>query len=247
MKRILLSLLALSLLLIACAVPACAEEVHVSLPVSIQLSGSLPPQPESFTLLLRAKEADAPMPGSLGGTYSLTLTGSSAATFPAISYDKPGVFHYEITQQPGSDPLCTYDGAVFLVDVCIMSTEDGLVPVIVVQEASGSTKLASIAFHNVYAAATPTPAPTPTDTPEPSAAPSPTPTLAPGTTPTPTPDSTSTPTPGSKPTQQPSNPELPPTGVEDYWMYYLGGAAAFLLLAAMMLRILLKPEGERDE
>lgn len=275
MKRLVRGAVMLALLLLSCAIPALAETVSINLPVSMQVTGTLPPQPETFTLFLRAREAYAPMPGGFGGTYTLTLTGSSSTAFPTIHYHRPGVYHYEIRQQPGSNPLCTYDDSVILVDVCIMATEDGLCPVLVVQEQDGSTKLSNITFHNVYAAETPTPSPTPTDTPEvtetpsptpeitpapgdttspsvsPDATPTPTPTPAPGDTETPSvpPEATPTPTPaaGSTPTPRPSDPELPPTGVEDYWMYYLSGAAAFLLLAMLMLRVLLKPEEERDE
>lgn len=216
MKKRLLFLLTV-LLLTACAVPALADDVGVSLPVTVRVSGKVPDTAEYVSIVLEAADPANPMPGGAnGGAYTLRMRAGSASAFPEIMFDRIGTYRYTVRQNRGNTAGCTYDASLFVVDVSIVPSRDGLYPVIVVQENEGSTKLSGITFRNTYRDATPTPAPGVTTPPGPSA-----------------PD------------------ELPPTGVEDYWMLYLGGAAAFLLLAVLMVRILLRPderkEGARDE
>lgn len=217
MKKALVMLTVL-LLLVVCAMPAlAAASVSVSLPVTVRVSGKVPAAAEYVSIVLEAADAANPMPeGSADGKYKLRMRAGSESAFPEIVYTKPGTYRYTVRQNRGNVAGCTYDASLFVVDVCIAPGDDGLYPVIVVQENEGTTKLGGITFRNTYRDATPTPNP---GEPEP-------------------------PTP-------PSSGELPPTGVEDYWMFYLGGAAAFLLLAGLMVRILLRPderrEGVRDE
>lgn len=202
MKRLLTLLLA-ALIVTACMLPALAANVvYVSLPVTVRASGDLPDVPETVSIVLAAEDESVPMPeGSAGGVYTLSMQVGSQSAFPEIAYAVPGNYHYTVRQNIGSTAGCVYDAICFSVEVCIAPGEDGLYPVIVVQEFGGSVKLDGITFLNAYPVATPTPPPT-----------------------------------------RPPSGDLPATGVEDYWMFYLGGAAACLLLAAFMLRILLKPE-----
>ena len=217
MKRTAVMLTVL-LLLTACVVPAlAAASVSVSLPVTVRVSGKVPATAEYVSIVLEAADDANPMPGNAaGGTYKLRMRAGSESAFPEIVYTRPGTYRYTVRQNRGNVAGCTCDASLFVVDVCIAPGDDGLYPVIVVQENEGTTKLGGITFRNTYRDATPTPVPGEPEPPAP-----------------------------------PSSGELPPTGVEDYWMLYLGGAAAFLLLAGLMVRILLRPderkEGVRDE
>lgn len=301
MKKLLCLLTAL-LLLVVCLVPAMAAGISVSLPVAVRVTGKVPATAEYVSIVLTAEDPASPMPtGSVDGTYTMRMRAGSQSAFPAIDYSWPGTYRYTVRQKRGTTPGCTYDSSLFVVDVCIAPGDDGLYPVIVVQENEGSYKLDGITFRNVYRDVTPTPVPTPqptvtpvpnvtvtpvpgvtvtpvpdvtvtpvpdvTVTPIPGATTTPVPgvtvTPVPGVTVTPVPNVTVTPVPGVTvtpvpgvtvtpvPTPTPTphgSTELPPTGVEDHWMLYLGGAAAFLTLAAVMVWFLLRPEKEeRDE
>lgn len=301
MKKLLCLLTAL-LLLVVCLVPAMAAGISVSLPVAVRVTGKAPATAEYVSIVLTAEDPASPMPaGSVDGTYTMRMRAGSQSAFPAIDYSWPGTYRYTVRQKRGTTPGCTYDSSLFVVDVCIAPGDDGLYPVIVVQENEGSYKLDGITFRNVYRDVTPTPVPTPqptvtpvpnvtvtpvpgvtvtpvpdvtvtpvpdvTVTPIPGATTTPVPgvtvTPVPGVTVTPVPNVTVTPVPGVTvtpvpgvtvtpvPTPTPTphgSTELPPTGVEDHWMLYLGGAAAFLTLAAVMVWFLLRPEKEeRDE
>lgn len=275
MKKLLPLLMAL-LLMAACIVPALAASIGVSLPVTVRVSGKLPDTAEYVSIVLEAADAANPMPdGATGGSYTLRMRAGSESAFPEIIYGNIGTYRYTVRQNRGNAAGCAYDASIFMVDVCIVPGDDGLYPVIVVQESGGATKLGGITFRNTYSDATPTPVPTPhvtvtpvpnvtvtpvpdvTVTPVPNVTVTPAPgvpvtpepgvtvTPVPGVTVTPVPGVTVTPVPGVTVTPEPVPPtpgELPPTGVEDYWMFYLGGAVAFLLLAALMVRILLRPE-----
>lgn len=216
MKRILTLFMAV-LTLTACMLPALAANVvQVALPVSVRVSGEIPDETEYVTIILTAVDPANPMPdGAVDGVYTMRMRAGSQSAFPEIRYTEPGNYHYTVKQKRGYTPGCSYDSSLYLVEVCIAPGDDGIYPVIVVQENEGTVKRDGITFRNTYRTVTPTPNVT----------------LEPGTTPTPVPT----------PTRRPAE-ELPPTGVEDYWMFYLGGAAAFLLLAAFMVCILLRPE-----
>ena len=202
MKKCLTLLLA-ALVATVCMLPAwAANVVYVSLPVTVRASGVQPAVPETVSIVLMAEDEAAPMPaGSENGVYTMSMQVGSQSAFPEIAYTAPGNYHYIVRQNPGSVEGCVYDAISYTVEVCIAPGDDGIYPVIVVQEFGGSVKLDGITFMNAYPAPTPTPMPT-----------------------------------------RPPQGDLPATGVEDYWMFYLGGAAACLLLAAFMLRILLRPE-----
>ncbi|MBR3763166.1 MAG: hypothetical protein IKK57_01270 [Clostridia bacterium] len=201
MKKCLTLLLA-ALVATVCMLPAwAANVVYVSLPVTVRASGDQPDVPEMVAIVLTAEDESAPMPvGADNGVYTMSMQVGSQSAFPDIAYTEPGNYFYTVRQEPGSTGDCVYDAICYAVEVCIAPGDDGIYPVIVVQEFGSSIKLDGIVFLNAYPVVTPTPVPT----------------------------------------RPPS--DLPATGVEDYWMFYLGGAAACLLLAAFMLRILLRPE-----
>ncbi len=225
----------LAVLLLAVLLPCCAWAESMRLPVRVRATGEVPATPETFELILTAEDEVTPMPdGHLGGVYSLDLKGGSSGSFPPIHYQRAGRYEYTLHQLPGEDPTCRYDRRRFLIQVSVFDTPDGQECVIVVKENAQGAKLAEIAFENEYGAVTPTPTKAPDKTPVPDIPEYATPTPIPETTPNPRPT----------PTRDPS---LPPTGVEDRWMYYLGGAAVLLMIAGVMLRVILRKETDGDE
>lgn len=94
--------------------------VDVAIPVSVELSGEVPSPAESFTLTLQALD-DAPLPEQ----HTLTITGAGTAEFPAITYTKPGIYCYTVTQQAGSHTRGHYDSTVYYVRVSVTNAENG--------------------------------------------------------------------------------------------------------------------------
>ena len=145
-----MSLLMVLLLMAVCVMPALAAAISVRLPVRVRVSGSVPATPEYVSIVLEAEDAACPMPeGAVDGAYTLRMRAGSESAFPPISYDQPGTYRYTIRQKRGNTPGCTYDSSLFHVEVCIAPGDDGLYPVIVVQENEGSAKLDSITFRKL--------------------------------------------------------------------------------------------------
>ena len=74
-----------------------AGNAEVKIPVSVELSGEIPAQDETYTVKLSALD-QAPVPKD----DTLKITGEGASAFPAISYSSPGIYGYKISQQAGS-------------------------------------------------------------------------------------------------------------------------------------------------
>ena len=106
--------------------PAYAAELPgVSVPVTISLSGTLPYPAEDFTVVLKADDADYPMPnGTVNGVYSMTITGEGTENFPTITYSRVGVYTYTVYQVAGTNRKCTYDDTVYTLVVTITNKED---------------------------------------------------------------------------------------------------------------------------
>lgn len=134
--------------------PAYAAELPgVSVPVTISLSGTLPYPAEDFTVVLKADDTAYPMPeGAVDGAYSLTITGEDSENFPAITYDRVGVYTYTLYQVAGTNPKCTYDDTVYSLTVTISNREDysGLEATAVLYPDSDEDKLPGAAFANQY-------------------------------------------------------------------------------------------------
>ena len=169
-------LMAALLILLICGVtmvqPAiAAEPPAVTIPVTISLSGTLPSTAEDFVIMLKADDASYPMPaGAENGTYSMTINGAASRSFPAITYDRVGVYTYTIWQAAGTNPKCTYDDTVYELTVSVTNAEDGSgleITAVLYPDAQGS-KQPVAAFQNQYeVVSTPnTPSTPPTDTPQ---------------------------------------------------------------------------------
>ena len=136
------------------ALPTYAAELpEVSVPVTISLSGTRPYPAEDFTVVLKADDADYPMPnGTVNGVYSMTITGEGTENFPAITYDRVGVYTYTVYQVAGINKKCTYDDTVYALTVTISNKEDfsGLEATAVLCPDSDGEKLPGAEFENKY-------------------------------------------------------------------------------------------------
>ncbi|MDO5123130.1 MAG: FctA domain-containing protein [Eubacteriales bacterium] len=105
-----------------------AEPLRVELPsVEIKLEGAAPSPDEEYKIVMQADDAlFNPMPlGSTKDGYPLTIKGSGTVKVPALTYEKPGVYTYTISQVQGSNSQCTYDDTVYTMKVYITNRQDG--------------------------------------------------------------------------------------------------------------------------
>lgn len=171
-KRLYSVFLVLLVVALFAAMPAgtafSAELPAVSVPVEIKLSGTLPEPAEDFIVKLAAADPSCPMPdGAAEGVYSMTVTGAASVTFPAITYDRVGIYNYTVYQEPGANAKCAYDATVYDLKVFITNAEDGggLEFTAVLYPGDESDKQAVAAFSNIYETVPP-PTPDPGDKPK---------------------------------------------------------------------------------
>lgn len=133
---------------------ALAEEAPtVQINAQVTLEGTLPSTPESYILRMTADNASNPMPdGQTGGRYDLTITGAGTADFPAMKFDRVGIYKYTITQVPGTNEHCTYDERSYKLTISVVNDENGgIAAVVAMYRTDASEKKESTAlFHNVY-------------------------------------------------------------------------------------------------
>ena len=100
-----------------------SDVVAIDPPVQKIVEGS-PDTTETYTFMLEAVTAGAPMPAEAGGASSMTMdiTGTGAKEFGVIKYTEPGEYTYKVTEVAGSNPDCEYDGSVYTVTAKV--TED---------------------------------------------------------------------------------------------------------------------------
>lgn len=149
-----LVLAALLLCLSMLSTAALAEEAPtVQINAQVTLEGTLPSTPESYILRMSADNASNPMPdGQTGGRYDLTITGAGTADFPAMTFEKVGIYTYSISQLAGENEHCTYDERSYKLTVSVVNAENGgLAAVVAMYQADVAEKKESTAlFHNVY-------------------------------------------------------------------------------------------------
>lgn len=223
-RCVIVTLATLMICLTAFGSVALAKEPTVTLNVAVTLSGERPAVDEAFAIRLTPLNSSNPMPDNSG---RVTIVGEKSASFPSITYTKPGKYVYEVTQDKGANQNCTYSSRVYTLTVTVVNGTDGALRVYAGLHYDGETEKPSVAeFANLYKAVTPTPTPTP----------APTPVITPVVTPTPTP----------KPTTPPKDGKVTATGVIDQWPYYLAGCVALLAISGIMIFIIRRKEDERD-
>lgn len=124
-----------------------AGNAEVKIPVSVELSGEIPAQDETYTVKLSALD-QAPVPKD----DTLKITGEGASAFPAISYSSPGIYGYKVSQQAGSHGRGHYDETVYYVRVTVTNAEDGgLEAAVAAHTDAGMTgEKRDIVFQNMY-------------------------------------------------------------------------------------------------
>ena len=277
MRKLLKTLGILCICLLLVCAPAFAEYKTTGIiPVTVYQTGSITTQTFRFILAPAEGEEGNPMP-SAGG--NVTLDGGKAVLeIPSdqyeakgqfeMTYTRPGIYTYTLTQKAGTEYRTTYDHTEYEVVVYVVNDGEGGLEATTVAYRKGSDKKCDVVFTN-YREPDPTASPSPTPTPEPTATPTveptATPTVEPTATPTveptatPTVEPTATPTvepteeptaeptvkPTTKPTAKPG--DTPKTGVQDRWPAYLIGAAVVLALGACGFVLLRRKEDSANE
>ena len=101
-----------------------SDVVYIDPPVQKVIEGSAPKNAEIYTFKLEAQDPSNPMPKAANGQSSMTMSIKGAGTkeFGEIPYTEPGTYTYTVTEVPGSNPDCEYDGSVYTVTAVV--TED---------------------------------------------------------------------------------------------------------------------------
>lgn len=154
LSRITLAIMALLLCLANLAPAAMAQELPLSVQIDAEITaeGTLPEPADNCVLRMTADDAANPMPnGQKGGSYDLTVANAGKATFPAMTFDKLGVYTYTIQQIAGSYADCKYDARVYVLTVSVVNGENGGYEVSVsMRESDKTEKTGAAVFHNVY-------------------------------------------------------------------------------------------------
>ena len=145
LSALLLWLLCLTLLPLSAW--AAQESAEVILPVSVCVSGAAPAEDYRFRLTAVDK---APMPEKGQEYCELSCTGSGIVSFPAIPFDTVGIYHYTISQIPGTHPEVRYDSRNYDVTVTAANAEDGRRLTAAVSIRSDGKKYDSAEFVNEY-------------------------------------------------------------------------------------------------
>ncbi len=141
--------------------------VTATIKVSVAVEGTPPSPAEVYTIRLTADGDDFPMPdGKTGGTADLKITGPGNGSFPAITYDKIGIYTYTIKQVAGTNSSATYDSTVYNLKVTVYWENDTLAVSVALRKTGTDKKLDTCSFKVKYPTKTP-PTPTPKPTPKP--------------------------------------------------------------------------------
>ena len=109
--------------------PAVPEEPtmtpSVTVPVEVQLTGTLPPQKEKFVIHMLAEDSSYPLPaGAADGEATIIIEGAGTGEFADITFDHVGVYNYYIWQDPGAKSDAKYDQTIYCVVVTITNNAD---------------------------------------------------------------------------------------------------------------------------
>ena len=190
-----------------------------------------------FTFRLSARTVSQPMPaGSVNGVKMVHIIGPGQVSFGSWSYDKAGIYYYDVYEQNTGENGYVYDTAVYTITDTVKE-ENGRLTASRAITRDSNRPAAGIVFFNIYRPAE--------DRPDPSPTPAPAVTPAPVYPPLP-PEPVSTPDPPDPPGIVGAYEPDPPPGVDgpktgddsnavfDITLFILGGllvfgAAAYLL------------------
>ena len=146
-----LTCILLMLTLLALPGKAFAEEREctVTIPTSVEVSGTSAPSDTEFEVVLTSLDTGAPMPEKSNGT----VQGPGQIVLGPMTYTVPGDYHYSISQKVGNAANYTYDTSVYSVTVRVVNSEDGgLAAEVWAFKDGGSNKVEEITFSNEYKA-----------------------------------------------------------------------------------------------
>ena len=102
-----------------------------------------------FVFVLTPMAADNPMPAGQSGEAIATISGSGEFRFGPISFTKPGVYQYTVSERLGDAPGYTYDAAIYTVNVEV--SRDGQALKAVVTYMKDGAQAHGLRFTNRYA------------------------------------------------------------------------------------------------
>lgn len=146
-----LTCILLMLTLLALPGKAFAEEREcaVTIPASVEVSGTSAPSDTEFEVVLTSLDTGVPMPEKSNGT----VQGSGQIILGPVTYTVPGDYHYSISQKVGNAANYTYDTSVYSVTVRVVNSEDGgLAAEVWAVKDGASDKVEEITFSNEYKA-----------------------------------------------------------------------------------------------
>lgn len=130
--------------------PAYADELcTVSIPVTVEVTGTRVPEDQQYKLRLEGVTPQAPMPE----TTELTMTGAGQVSFGPIVYEVPGDYQYEIRQDSEAAEYFVYDESVYRLTVRVLRNEEEQLSSLILayNEAAGeSQKVDGLTFTNQY-------------------------------------------------------------------------------------------------
>lgn len=130
-----------------------AMETSFQLPVETVLEGDRPLHQETFLIQMQALTNDAPMPEQTENQkITMEIQGQGKKEFPPITFRQPGVYKYEVKQQPGNQEYYTYDTCVYNVTVyCTADSAKGLETMVVaLEQGKEEVKKDAVRFVNRY-------------------------------------------------------------------------------------------------
>lgn len=152
-----LSFLVMMSVLIPCNMVSASEVKNVSVQIPVHCVGEN--TSEQFVYMIYSQD----MQHQVIQTDTLTLQDGENGMF-VVTYDYPGVYHYEVSQKTGNDAKTTYDDAVYSVDVYVSESVDGSMyaePVVYLK--GDSDKKDGLRFMNVKEKQVVTPTSNPVD------------------------------------------------------------------------------------
>lgn len=128
-----------------------AEVPKIKIPVNVEVSGRTPGTAENFNVVLKAKDAENPMPqGSVDGVYTAVVSGGSTG-YLEVDFPELGIYKYTIHQEPGTNSRGNYDDTVYNLTVYVTNAEtDGLETTTILYIDDINTKHGSADFSNHY-------------------------------------------------------------------------------------------------
>lgn len=126
-----------------------ATEVEIEIPVTVQLTGDIPPTFIRTKCVIEPLDANNPMPAN---GNELSFDGSGQSSFGPMTYDEVGEYKYYIYQRPNYTAGFTYDRSRYLVTVVVLNgdTLDDREAVVLISKDGQAEKPGEVVCENNY-------------------------------------------------------------------------------------------------